>query len=1573
MKSLINKTVAILILIVLIGFGLMNDAVYATNVFSQDAETQRVFFNVNVNNSKSIIADISQELTLGLNIGIKNSGYLKDAKVSVSGNNYELGEITDSNIIKITNNEISFKEIDAGKSINIGIPIKFNKEQSVASEYLNKESEVKLTAIYVDEEGKENQVEEINKVRVEWKQDSNAEISQKLIRYIKYENKTLVSFEITDGIKDNTIPVTKKEISLVPPTINNQTPVKVIVSSKDSTFKYENGVVVINKYYTPNEQGKYSWNSQDTYTVTYIYNTQTESQNITSQASTKQTTIKNEEKQAVANQTSYEVLSEIGNIIDFSVSGTTELNKGYLYTNSLRDANKLETKYDENININVGASDIIDKIELSEVENTFEDEQGGNIKNANDSITVKKVSINENELKTILGEDGRIIVKNENNEEVATLTKNALEKEITAKRITIETSNPILEGNLEIHVEKAINGETTLEEAKLFKKLNTRIESKGYKEAQIISNNQKDYKTNFEEPKSKAELSISTNRLSTVTENNNVVFNIVLNKKEITDALYKNPAIKLTLPEEVTNIEVTSAQVLYEDEIQTGSIEVNGREILVKLEGTQTQYNSSTTTNGTLIRIDTNLKLNNLSPSDVKNVDLEYTNELTGEYNKISKEIEIIAPTGFVTTNSIKIDDKVSTAIENNADLIRVKENTEEKTMQVSATVVNNLGQNADGFTIVGRIPFKGNKTLGGTELDSNIDTTLTGPIQVMNLENAIVYYSANGEENIDGSGWSTEYAENAKSFKIVNNSALENKKFTSFLYEVKIPSNLGYEKQAKESYGVYYNNNAEEGNTRNLIESKTVGIKTGTAPSIKAEISAKDTNNGNEIQNQGNAKEGEYISYMVKVSNIGNNDISNVNLKVTLPEEINLVYEQPAFNTMGGFIENIEAKQANENIENIKAGEVKEFSFNAKINQIITDDESQNKNLTVNCDVTSDNFENVISASHTVKNEKGLINVKLSSNSTSAVQNNDEIIYLLEVEKVNYDETKNVIAKLRLPKEVKYKEYIATDKEYDVSYNETDNTVIAKIGKLENSTYIYIVGRNTSNNAGELKAQATITCDELAGEEVSNISVIKNEGGTLLTASLSSNMQSNILDTDTIELYAEIKNNSNTEQLVNYKDTIPTELRVKNFTISVNGEKVNSMDNVRYLNEIFSIPKQGTATVTITVEPYKEKQGENKRITIKPEITYGNGLLVQVEELSLEFSGTRKESNTFLAGENREKLEESHKIAGRVWLDNNKNGKDESTEEKISNITLALYNSDTKEIVKDKDNNELTTQTNKNGEYTFNDVKNGNYIIVARFDDTSYEVSSYKIEGLTESENNDFTQLDNIASTDVLKVNGNNIYNVDLGLKVKDVFDLKVENTIQKATIINKDKKSRVIEFNNSNSTIELSNDEFKDSVLYVEYKISVSNNGNVEGYANSIAGSLPEKMTFNADLNKDWYLTKEGNLYSVSLSNEKIKPGETKELTLVLSKRIDGENDIVRERTEIETSYNEKGIVEQSKLSAQTYDNNNSNLIIKRKSILGTSVVILGSIFIITVTGIAIFLVINKKNNSLIKKILH
>ena len=150
------------------------------------------------------------------------------------------------------------------------------------------------------------------------------------------------------------------------------------------------------------------------------------------------------------------------------------------------------------------------------------------------------------------------------------------------------------------------------------------------------------------------------------------------------------------------------------------------------------------------------------------------------------------------------------------------------------------------------------------------------------------------------------------------------------------------------------------------------------------------------------------------------------------------------------------------------------------------------------------------------------------------------------------------------------------------------------------------------------------------------------------------------------------------------------------------------------------------------------------------------------------------------------------------------------------------------------------------------------------------------------------------------------------------------------------------------------------------IEYKIRVTNEGGVAGYAKKIVDYMPQGTNFTSELNKDWYMADNKNLYNTSLANTIIQPGETKEVTLLLTRKMTNDNTgIINNIAEIQESYNDLGLNDIDSVAGnkvQTEDDISSADVIIGIKTGEIYIYIALTISLVTILGVGIYL-INKK----------
>ncbi len=378
--------------------------------------------------------------------------------------------------------------------------------------------------------------------------------------------------------------------------------------------------------------------------------------------------------------------------------------------------------------------------------------------------------------------------------------------------------------------------------------------------------------------------------------------------------------------------------------------------------------------------------------------------------------------------------------------------------------------------------------------------------------------------------------------------------------------------------------------------------------------------------------------------------------------------------------------------------------------------------------------------------------------------------------------------------------------------------------------------------------------------------------------------------------------------QSVKYKSNGPTmnqQVSEKNEAIirtSISAECILEVEIVAMATDLKG-EKELKVTNIATVE------GDNIEKLTSNEITHiVEGSEIKVTEIGESSSGNPSSVTDNTPGS----TSKTYKIEGVAWLDENKDGMRTDNEKLMKDIKATLVESNTGTI-------KQVVSTNSNGEYVFNDVTVGNYMIIFDYDTVSYTVTTYKKENVPVNVNSDAIStkveqdgiLRNGAVTDIIAVTDRSISNIDIGLAKALKFDLSLNMGISKITVQNSKGTNAVSYKNVSLAKTEIGSKQLSGSEVYIEYTFTVKNEGEVPGYAKKIVDYIPSGMNFNSGLNSSWYTGSDGNLYTNQLDNSEIQPGETKTFKLVLSKTMTNDNlGVVTNTAEICEDYNIYGI---------------------------------------------------------------
>ena len=330
--------------------------------------------------------------------------------------------------------------------------------------------------------------------------------------------------------------------------------------------------------------------------------------------------------------------------------------------------------------------------------------------------------------------------------------------------------------------------------------------------------------------------------------------------------------------------------------------------------------------------------------------------------------------------------------------------------------------------------------------------------------------------------------------------------------------------------------------------------------------------------------------------------------------------------------------------------------------------------------------------------------------------------------------------------------------------------------------------------------------------------------------------------------------------------------------------------------------------------------------------------------------------------------------VSGVAWLDENEDGKKDDYEPLLQGVKVKPFNVETNQYQTDKDNKQIEAVTNENGIYTLS-VPQGKYIMIFEYDKEKYLLTTFEKAGVSTELNSkvinkDITVDDNVLNvdtTEVITIAEDNISYINIGLKNRKIYDMKLEKTITRV-IVQNSKETQIVEYQNTNfAKVEMDAKLLNNTNVIVEYNIKVTNEGEVPGYVRGIVDYVSPDYKFSSELNKDWYQIG-SNLYNSSLSNEKINPGESKEITLVLTKQMTNDNTgTVNNLAEIAESYNEQGFkdvdsTEGNKVQGED-DMGSADVVLSIRT--GQVVAIVFFVLIaIAIIGTSAYIIINKVN---------
>ena len=597
---------------------------------------------------------------------------------------------------------------------------------------------------------------------------------------------------------------------------------------------------------------------------------------------------------------------------------------------------------------------------------------------------------------------------------------------------------------------------------------------------------------------------------------------------------------------------------------------------------------------------------------------------------------------------------------------------------------------------------------------------------------------------------------------------------------------------------------------------------------------------------------------------------------------------------------------------------------------------------------------------------------------------------YNYDLEDESIDNTrKNTVVTITLPDELEYDSIKLTrfneDTFEDDDITSTANVkvsgrkVTVKVGDVDGERgKTLIVNTKVGKLANEVyKKDVTVTsnvkADNTETENIDDISVTINKPGinvaqtANIPAGTTISAGEDFVYTFTAQNLSDIYLND-----VEFTDTLPTEVTFKYLEIVYEDGTIDSSVDINSdgsINTKFYL--SAGQKVTINVHVVANSIENDTEISNKAKFTHEDIGKVETNSVLHTVKHFEKTDVNVDPDDNNK---ETRKIIGTVWIDENKDGVKDANEQRVSGVKVLLLNNNTSNIAMNSNNEQCITTTGTDGSYMFNNVPQGKYSVIFFYDSANYSPTTYKKSGVSEEQNSDaidktvnYEGKDQIAAvTEEIVLADTNQFNIDLGIVEDAKFDLKLDKVVQAITV-NNGKNTTEHVYNSKLAKLDFESKYANTSSMVVEYKFTITNEGGIAGYVKKLADYLPEELKFNSELNKDWYEGKDGVIYNASLANTIINPGESKEVTLILTKNMNGDDDfgLINNSAEIYETSNDYGALDidstPGNKATNEDDYSTANVLTSVKTgdvVIYTTLIIT----IITIVGVGIYMIKKK-----------
>lgn len=1046
-------------------------------------------------------------------------------------------------------------------------------------------------------------------------------------------------------------------------------------------------------------------------------------------------------------------------------SENSSIYKGYFYANIV-SGQKYETSYNYTETVEVQNSEFVDEIYVEEEGDKFVFDTGVELKLGTNTY-YKQTLISEEEFKNVLGEDGYIELYSADGEIIGTIsseTENidgiyAFNYDVDISEIIVKIINPIQNGTLNIKHIKSIKSELeySRKQIELFRNIKTTKKVKAvYKEENIWELESITNLINLEETESRMDLDLNSYEFSTMLENQ-ITFNITLKTNEERYDLFQNPTIEILMPSAIEDVEITSVNLLYKNDLSISNWEVvendAGKKVIkVSLSGSQTEYTPGSMQEGTTLVIYTKINVNKLTSNTDEKIKMTYTNKNSSKlyYEVAGKEAEevdirFVSREGILKSNSLlNFNESLEGIYSFNDEVLVGNLDVEgnKKTATINMAVVNNYSKELNNVSIIGRIPSQGVADGNGNDLGTTIDTLLLGAVTYSGVASKI-YYSYKIDASVEDDSWIetiTDYGL-VKSYKIVLENSMKQGDRAEFGYSILIPENLNYNETLFSTYQVnYYIDN------QLITEISSIGAQTEKREIVLEDckeqveyenvtIGMNVTKGGIEVQEGEEIFERQILRYTVVLKNTTSKTLNNVKIKGKAANS-NLYYygifETENYGEIVQYkcpVEDDGKKEYEELIiEQLRPNEEAKLEYQVIVKEV---EETAEEYVWGEVYISSDELQETKIETSKNKIKQAKVSLKVELGATETMNDTDlasgyTIKYCVSIKNISKEILKDFDVNVFLPEILDYNPESFLIGEDDLIRYQTKigdkNKVTFEIPELEieETKEMYMIMNVKEMDLSILKQQVSIYANTCIDEEeyISN-DYIKTawQRNTDVEYELTSNPLngSEVKNDDEIEYILKIKNIGEQIAKVNIWNSFPNGLSIEDIILIVNDEKIQLEKDDGFLSLFRELESNKELEIKIKARVNSDLYIENQKYIENQVEIYGSNIkekntnVISFKIVDNEENTENEEENLedFYTPEELEKFEQIQKEEAES--EKNSEQQDDKDIDNEKENDSEQEDNNPKEKEEDKVDNEQKEQNDNNKQEENNAKQNDN------------------------------------------------------------------------------------------------------------------------------------------------------------------------------------------------------------------------------------------------------------------------